>query len=441
MENENKIHDEDGIVLELGNESDAPEMNETPEEPKIVLELGDVLGINKEEPAEEAVPEEEALAQEPDPEAEAAAEPVEEPEEDFSEQRAEEVARLEAVKEAMANLSQTEQACKEADKSLKAKQKELDVQRKRVEEKINSAVKKARSELEKGFDEEINAAEKAIKEAETQKKNAKAAAINERMKRENSSTVDENKVLTAEVKSKFRDYKVPAICRSSLYYSLFMPLKKTDYLICAAAIVLFAGVIPFIVTRFFSSLSSRILIWVLLVVVFAAIYFLISSWTKKGEKNEALKSMRHNVDRIAGNKKYIRNRNKDIKADPDESQYNLYEYDQALEAARMDYEDAKNRREAAVEKFENEDSVQLRENMEVEKAPMFQELEKEIEQIREDYAVKTDRYNEAVSAMEGYSGLFGEKMIKADKIDELISIISEGRAVTIQEALNVQKSK
>ena len=348
---------------------------------------------------------------------------------------------LQAVREAITNLSDTEQAYKETEKSLKAKKKELDVQKKRVEEKINSAIKKARGELEKGYDEEINAAEKAIKEAETNKKNAKAAAVSERMKRENSSLVDENKVLTAEVKNEFKEAKVPGICRSKIYYALFEPKKNTDYLICIAAILILAGLIPFIVTCFIPKTVLKVLVWIIIVVFFAALYFLISAWTKKGERNEAIIKMRSNVDQISANKKFIKDRNKNIKADPDESQYNLYEYDQQVEAARTDYETARAEKEQAMLKFENEDSVNIRTEMEQEKAPIFEELEREIEQMTEDLQVRSDAYQEAAKVMDGYNSEFGDKGIKAEKIDELISIISEGKATTIREALDVQKNK
>ena len=105
-------------------------------------------------------------------------------------------------------------------------------------------------------------------------------------------------------------------------------------------ILIFAGVIPFIVTRFVEGTFLKILIWVLIAVFFAAIYFLISSWTKKGERNNTLTVMRSSMDRISDNRKFIRKRNKNIKADPDESQYNLYEYDQMLESAKTDLDKA-----------------------------------------------------------------------------------------------------
>ena len=351
------------------------------------------------------------------------------------------VIQLRKIKDAMEELSRSEEEYRDTEKYLKGKTKELEIQKKRVEEKVASAVKKARADLEKGYDEEITVAEKAIKEAENERKTAKSAAVNERMKRENSTLVDDNKVLSAEIKSRFKDAGVPSICNSTLYYSLFEPKKLTDFLICMAAILIFAGIIPFAVIQLIDGTVFKVLVWILIVVFFAAIYFLISYWTKKGSRNDALQEMRSKVNQIRDNKKAIRSRNKNIKADPDESQYNLYEYDQQLEAARADLEKAKADREQAMEHFDQVESVQIREELEQEKAPLFEQMETEIAAMQEDCRQKEELFREASNVMDEYNAALGDKGWKADKIDELISIIEEGKATTIREALNVQKNK
>ena len=351
------------------------------------------------------------------------------------------IAELEAVKKAVEDLATAEQEYKDTEKYLKGKRKELEIQKKRVEEKIVSSIKKARAELEKGHDEEVNRAEKAIKEAETSKKNARAAAVNERMRRENSTLVDENKVLEAEIKARFRDAGIPSFCKSRLYYALFKPSKAADYLICIAAIIIFAGLIPFIVTRFIPETLFKVLVWIIIVLFFVGIYLLISALTKKGAKNETILSMRPNMERIADNKKFIKKRNKNIKADPDESQYNLYEYDQQLEMARADYDKARAERDQAMADFDQFESVKIREEMEQEKAPVFEQMEKEISVMEEDFQAKTEAYQNASRTMEEYSSVFGEKGLKPDKLDELISLINDGKATNIREAIDAQKNK
>jgi len=351
------------------------------------------------------------------------------------------IPELEAVKEAIADSSRKEQEYKDTGRSLKAKQKELEIQKKRVEEKISSTIKRSRSELERGYDDQISSADKAIKEAQNQKKNAKAAAVSLRMQRENSSLVDENKILAADIKNKFKEAKVPFLCNNRLYYALFAPKQKMDFIICAIALIICAGVIPFIVTRFINSNIVRVLVWLIIVAVFAALYFLVMSWTKKGSRNEVIKQMRTNIDQIETNKKFIKKRNKNIRMDPDESQYNLSEYDEQINSAKAQYDEAVAARDEAVRNFDESESVRIRQQMEEENASVFTELEKEIEQMSSDLTIRTQNYEEASAKLGEYTAQLGEKCMKAEKIDELIAIMNEGKAANIQEALDAQKNK
>ena len=222
---------------------------------------------------------------------------------------------------------------------------------------------------------------------------------------------------------------------------MFAPNRITDFLICIAAILIFAGLIPFAITLLVDGLVYKILVWVLIVVFFAAMYFLISFWTKKGIRHDAIRDMRSKVQQIRDNKKTIRSRNKNIKMDPDESQYNLYEYDQELDSARADLEKTRSEREQAIEHFDQVESVQIREELEREKAPVFEQMEKEIAASQEDLKQKQAHYQEALQVMNEYNSALNEKGWKADKVDELIRIMEDGKASTIREAMNVQKNK
>lgn len=351
------------------------------------------------------------------------------------------ISELESAKASVIDLGQKEQACRELDKTLKARQKELEIQKKRVEEKINSSIKKSRAELDKEYDGQIASAEKVIKEAEIKKKNAKAAAICQRMKDENSTLVDENKVLEAEIAANFKEAKVPAICRNRFYYSLFQPANKMDIIVCAIAVLVCAGVIPFIVTRFVSTAFLAVLVWIIIVIFFAAVYFGILSFTKKGARQDELIKARPHIQQIAANKSSIKKRNKNIKADPDESRYNLEEYDYQISIAKEDYNDIKNQKEAAVKNFEEIESADIRTRMEAEYASTIEDIERTIKFATDEFTAKSEDLHEAEQIVAEYKSHLGEKNIKLDKLDELIAIINEGRASTISGAIEEQKNK
>lgn len=351
------------------------------------------------------------------------------------------IAQLESAKAAVIDLGQKEQACKELDRTLKARQKEFEIQQKRIEEKITSTIKKSRASLDKEYDGQISAAEKAIKEAENSKKAAKAAAVSQRMKYENSSLVDENRVMQAEIHAHFKETGVPSICKNTVYYSLFMPSGKKDYIVCAIAAIICAVIIPFLITRFVSTTFLAVLVWILIIVFFAALYFVVASWSKKGARLEELIRARSRVEQIAANKKSIQRRNKNIKADPDESQYNLYEYDNQIAMAKTDYEEINKQKDAAVKNFEEVESVEIRTRMEAEYAGTLEDIQRVINLTGEELKVKNESRQEAAGVVDEYKAYLGDKNIKPEKIDELTAIISEGRATTINEAVEVQKTK
>ena len=351
------------------------------------------------------------------------------------------VKELETVKQAMKDLETQEQQCKDTDKSLKAKQKELELQKKRVEEKINSAVKKSRTELEKGFDEQLGSAEKAIKEAENKKKDAKSAAINLRMKRENSSLIDENKTLLADVSARFKEDGVPSICKSRIYYALFEPKENLDFLFCAIGILIFAGIIPFLITRLASTTFLAVLLWIFLVVFFAAIYLLLSVWTKKGVRHETILRSRPSVERIADNKKFIKKRNKNIKADPDERQYNLMSYDQEIERTKAEYDEVNARKEDAIRNFEEVDSIAIRDRMQQENNAAIQALETEYNQMLADYTNKSQLREDTQKTVSEYIASLGDKFNKTEKIDELIAAFENENVTTVEQAIESLNQK
>jgi len=58
-----------------------------------------------------------------------------------------------------------------------------------------------------------------------------------------------------------------------------------------------------------------------------------------------------------------------------------------------------------------------------------------------DLTIRTQNYEEASAKLGEYTAQLGEKCMKAEKIDELIAIMNEGKAANIQEALDAQKNK
>ncbi|MCF0230073.1 MAG: hypothetical protein HUJ76_10335 [Parasporobacterium sp.] len=261
------------------------------------------------------------------------------------------------------------------------------------------------------------------------------------MKKENSSLLDENKVMQAEISQRFRQEGVPFVCRCRWYYSVFYPTDKLDFVVCAAILFLCVFLIPFIVTRFIDSVGVKILVWILIAAFFAGLYFLIKAWTQKGNRLDEIIKARSSILKIAENRSRIKKINRNIKADPDESQYNLSEYDYMVDTARKECDEIKARRDEAVKYFEEKESVEIRTKMENEYAAVLEDLDKDIRQLQNELDERNAGFKAAVDESAVYAAALGDKYYKAEKIDELIGIISEGRAENIGQALETLTNK
>ena len=349
--------------------------------------------------------------------------------------------QLEEVRMAIANMAKKEQELKDSDRAFKAKQKEYELQQKRVADKITAAIKKERADVEKEHEGILNEASKAVKEAEHQKKNAKSAAVNLRIQEETFDYVTENKRLAAENSDIMKKGKLPFFCKNPMYYSLFSPVSKLDYLICSIAIVIFAGIIPFVVSLFLKTAVVKALVWTLIILFFAAIYFVVFTWTRKGSKNEYVTLMRPNAERIAANKATIKKFNKDIKSDPDESRYNLGAFDEKLGRAKYDYESKTQARDEALKYFDDVRSEEIKNSIQTENEASLNELNNEVEALKAENAAKNDEYSAASNVFNDYKAELGDKNMTPDRINELMGLINEGKAFTVKEALMVQQNK
>ena len=348
---------------------------------------------------------------------------------------------LQQIKRSLEELNRTDQELKASEKELKAKQKELENFKKQIEESISSAVKKQRSEIEKEYDQKIEDANRAVKEAENQRKNAKEVAVNLRIKRETASLSDEIKILKANNKEMFKQNKIPAWCASTFYYALFVPKTLKDFITLAITILICAGAIPFVVSRFVESDIGKILVWIIIALVFAAIYILLNHITKKGEKFTVIAAARKSIDKIEQDKKAIRKQKNNITSDKDESCYNLQSYDDALQKAKESLESVTAQRDEAFNVFDQTTTGQIEEQIRTEKQGELDKLEQEAEEVKYDNLNKVEAQVSASKEVEGYKLALGNKYMNPSKLDELEKIIAEGRAQNIAEALSVINNK
>ena len=349
------------------------------------------------------------------------------------------IENLEKVKEKLQEESGKQEAFNAAEAELKAKQKDLENQKKYMTDKIATATKERRAELKKQHDEQVDAVAKELKEAEKRRKDAKASAVSERMKNETADLVAQNEGFKKANAELFRANKVPAFCNTEFYYSLFAPKTGKNFIFFIITVIVTLGLIPNIICLLIKSdqLILKILVYMAIVIFFAAIYFVIFATTRGKGRGAAIEQGRLNMDQIEKNNKEIKKIQHGIKTDKDESLYGLEEYDAQISEFQSSLESKITERDEALKVFDEETSLSIKDEIEKENIPVIEQLEAELSEMENGL---NEQKAEVVSLGEeisnSYGVFLGKKNMSEERIDKMIGLMQEGKAETIMQALD-----
>lgn len=350
------------------------------------------------------------------------------------------IAELQYAKAALNEANQLQDSLHAAEAAASAKEKDLESQKKYVQDKINNAIKERRGELKKTHDEQVDLANKNLKEAEKKRKAAKSDAVQARITDETSDlnkTLDD---LKREVKNIFKKGRIPGICNTAYYYALYAPKRGIDFFVFVLTVVVEFGVIPNVVCAFLKTdkLIIKILVYLAIVLFFVAIYFLFFAISKRNKNGAVLEEARMKRNEIRRVKKQIKRTSKSIVKDKDESTYGLEGFDSEIAGLQQVYSEATNKRDAALKAFDEGTTQQIREEIQNENQETLNRMEAEAEESRkalESARAKASAAQENVSStIEVY---LGKKNTTVEKIDSMITLMQEGKAKTVMEALDV----
>ncbi len=350
------------------------------------------------------------------------------------------IAELEHAKLAVKINAEKQQELLDLEARLKRKEKEVENQKRYTADKVESAIKERRNALRKNLDAQVEDANKKLKNADKKKKKAKDIAVDKRIKSDTFNFRDDTKRRKKENAALFKTYKVPGFCNTSYYYSMFAPRRFKDIFTILITAIIALAIIPNIVCACLQteSIFTRILVYSIIVVIFVLIYTIVYLVTHSGNKGEAILKGRANIDAAYANKQQVKKITKDIKADDDESQYNLQEFDEEIEHFKGEYTEASKKRDDALDVFDKETAPAIKEEIENDSKEVLEELKKEYESLKAIFDEKEETVKQVSAELnETYGVYLGKKNLSEEKIDELISIINEGKAQTIMQALDL----
>ena len=365
---------------------------------------------------------------------------------------AEKVDYLEGV---LAEVKKRDAMASELDK-MRAYQKKLTKniasEEKSIADEIASTIKKRKQEVSDSYDERIDDNRSRKKKVENKRGKKKTQQMNERIDEETKDIREENRDLEVEMKTLLKKNKVSSFCSSKIYFAMFMP-KGIDelltMLLCFA--VYFAGIPAFVIFIMRKLVLDKkddvnMAFWCTLIgaavfILLLIIYFSIYSATKMSNI-EVIKEARSIRDRIKANNKHADAIKNSISKDQDESQYNLASYDKKLKELDEEADKIGREKKDALRLFEQETTGIITDEINDRRLPELERLKTEKSELVDKIAMGEKKYSEKVLYItNNYAKYIGEEFCKADKLQDLISLMEEGQADTVSEAINLYKGQ
>ena len=306
-----------------------------------------------------------------------------------------------------------------------------------LNDKIDETVKERRKELIDTYDNEIKKIENKLKELKSKRQDAREKAVKEKQDFETAHLYQDIKNAKKKIRDLCKMSKLPIICNSKFYYTLYFPRKLYEFaLLLLYFVLIFAG-LPALMYYFLPDKSPYylIIIYMLLILIVASIYLYIGNITKS-KKFKALKDIRRVFDEISDTKKRIIKIKRMIKKDKDDSDYNLAEYDFNISETEKDLVDTNIKRKEAINNFDNSTRHIIADEILTAAKPKIDELDSR--RIIISTAIKRvskELKDKNIYISENYEVYLGREFLDEEKIDALANIMDKAIVTNLREAI------
>ncbi len=348
---------------------------------------------------------------------------------------------LEAVEQLKKELAEY----KNQEKNLK---KAIMTEEKSIQDEIAQTIRKRKNEVEKAYDNQIEANKSKSRKMKMKRDKAKSKRVDERVSEETADLTEENRQLQVELKTLFKANRVPSFCRSGLFYALFMTKRLHEILLLlVAAFVAYWGIpaLMYVLSTmvFFKGSKEMMLFAVitvsLTVLVVNLIYILILN-NVKVKHFPILKEGRVIKDKIAANKRQMRAIRNTINKDKDDSQYGLDKYDDKLAELEEELKNISSEKQDAMTAFENETKQLLTDEVNDRRLAKLERMKDDIETLEENMSVlEEDIKASTIAVANNYGAILGKDFCTPTKVADLISLMEDGTADTVSEAIAAYK--
>lgn len=318
---------------------------------------------------------------------------------------------------------------------LKQSEKAYSSMERSVAEGITTALKKKKEEIASTYDRELSQYQDQIDVCKTERAKAKANAIAQRIQVETAPLNQQNQQLEAQIEIKFKENKVPVVCKKRAISMLFFPKNGKDW-----SIDILIGIgLMFLIPLFFAlAISNRFVLaftfFLYAGVLFAAYLYLLHKFMLKFVGvNEEVEELRKQIRINNKNKQLMTNR---IKKSQDETGYNLGSFDDRIASIQQVMQDTVTKRQEALENFESEIRHQITADITAANKDELLGLQQDFESKRQELADKKE-WLEGIEKQlkEEYEPVFGKDLLYKQRLNKFDSFCQENADLSLEEAL------
>lgn len=318
---------------------------------------------------------------------------------------------------------------------LKQSEKAYSSMEKSVAEGITTALKKKKEEIAATYDRELSQYQDQIDVCKTERAKAKANAIAQRIQVETAPLNQQNQQLEAQIELKFKENKVPVVCKKRAISMLFFPKNSKDWII---DILVGVGLIFFIPLFFSLAISNRLVLaftfFVYVGALFTAYLYLLHKYMLKfAGVNEEVEELRKQIRINNKNKQLMTNR---IKKSQDETGYNLGSFDDKITGIQQVMQNTVEKRQEALENFESEIRHQITADITAANKDELLGLQQEFESKRQELSDKKEEIEQIEKQLkEEYEPVFGKDLLYKQRLNKFDSFCQENADLSLEEAL------
>ena len=318
---------------------------------------------------------------------------------------------------------------------LKQSEKAYSSMEKSVAEGITTALKKKKEEIAATYDRELSQYQDQIDVCKTERAKAKANAIAQRIQVETAPLNQQNQQLEAQIELKFKENKVPVVCKKRAISMLFFPKNSRDWTI---DILVGVGLIFFIPLFFSLAISNRLVLaftfFVYVGALFTTYLYLLHKYMLKfAGVNEEVEELRKQIRINNKNKQLMTNR---IKKSQDETGYNLGSFDDKITGIQQVMQNTVEKRQEALENFESEIRHQITADITAANKDELLGLQQEFESKRQELSDKKEEIEQIEKQLkEEYEPVFGKDLLYKQRLNKFDSFCQENADLSLEEAL------